>query len=553
MIPFAVRLSNSATDQHITQKVDGLSLRSVVPGGYASATFNLQSPIDVKDPLLAAYTRCYVYDIRSGATVWEGKLQVAGRAVSDQGEVWSLTAIGPSSHTEDQTVPHVWIDRDLSRWTRDPLVASLAASNTGSGTDPTGAITSDVLLCGFPGGSTVNTGSRAQLVYTALVGSGQTLGIIGFTWKGGKADANYQAQASTGTYPTFLESTFGANLATAATFNSEIVITDFPAGRDFVSIRLIRTAGGALTVADDTTWALFSNTTILGRRTTADGSGFQTFTSSIHVQASWVIQDLLGRILTQYDGAGATLSAPDTYNIDQFAYPDGVTARQVLDDLMALEPNTYWAAWESTTVGFTAKHRFEWRTWPTTPRYEATVVDGFDNPAPTYDLYNKVVVQYRDTRGRIQRVTRTQVVPELDGQNVIRSAFIDLTDEAGTSGNATQAGDNFLAEHAKPVSGGTLTVARPIVDYVQAGAQPRLVQPWEIRPGELIRLRDLEPSSLVSASGFAVRDGQTVFRIVSTEVNEDGVATLELDRFGVSETRSLVALHRKRARRWRAL
>lgn len=542
MTPFSVRLSNSTIDKHITQRIEGLSLREAVPGGFASATFSLHSPIDSKDPLLAPYTRVYVYDARNGRTIYEGDLQVAGRSAGDQGEVWSLTAIGPAAHAEDQVFVRVYIDRDLSRWVRDPLTATASSANAGGGTDPTAAINTDVLLCGFPGGTVVNTGSRAQVAYTALVGSGQTLGVFGFTWKGGKADANYQAQASTGTYPTYLESTFGANLATAATFNSEIVITDFPAGRDFVALRLIRTAGGALTVADDTTWALFSAVTLLGRRTTADGAGFQTFTSSIHVQASWVIQDLLGAILTRFDGANAVLSASDTYNIDQLAYPDGVTARQILDDLMGFEPASYWTTGPSNPA--TGKYAFEWKTWPTTPRYLATVADGFDNPAPTYDLYNKVVVQYRDIRGRVGRVTRTQAVPELDNAGITRTGFINLTDEAGSSGNATEAGDNFLADHQVPVSSGTLTLARPIADLVEN----RFVQPWEVRAGEQIRVRGIETSAATLGTA-ASRDGETVFRIVSRDVGEDGVATLELDHFTVSEARALVDLKRNRMRR----
>ena len=46
-----------------------------------------------------------------------------------------------------------------------------------------------------------------------------------------------------------------------------------------------------------------------------------------------------------YDGAGAVISTT-THLIDQLAYHDGVTPFQVLEDLMALEPAYYWAAFQ---------------------------------------------------------------------------------------------------------------------------------------------------------------------------------------------------------------
>jgi hypothetical protein len=103
--------------------------------------------------------------------------------------------------------------------------------------------------------------------------------------------------------------------------------------------------------------------------------------------------------------------------------------------------------------------------------------------------------------------------------------------------------DTFLSEHASPYSAGTLTIARPIVDLLNF----RTVMPWQIVPGKLIRVRGIEASHQLT--GAASRDGITTFRIVSVEVNGEGVATLELDMFTQTEARALSVLLKKRNRK----
>jgi len=270
-------------------------------------------------------------------------------------------------------------------------------------------------------------------------------------------------------------------------------------------------------------------------------SGAAGMTSISYVRASWVVDDLLGRMLPQYDGANASVDTTDLVDIDQLAYLDPATPNQVLEDLMKLEPSKFWAAWESDSTG---KYRFEWRSWGTTARYEATVDDGFDSPAPATELYNKVRVRWKDARGRIKTTSLTQSVPELDDNGIVREWFEDISDEVGSAANATVVGTAILAEHNQRTSAGTLTVARPILDVQQS----RSVAPWMIRPGELIRVRGVEASATTNIAE-TTRDGATVFRIVSVEVGEEGVATLELDMFTQSEARSLADLWKKRNRK----
>lgn len=544
MIPITVRLSNPGLDIHVTQKLAGLTWRTVIPGGYASATFALQRPIDVNDPMLAPFTRVYVYDGRDGSVLWEGRLQMSGRSAGDQGQVWALTAIGPSAHTLDQSSPLVYIDTRLEPWQRSNYEGAVmpAGANVAITNHPNTSLV-DVVLCQFPSGLPVVNTSRAAALYDLLVGTGMFIGAIGFSWDAGFTSSTWNAQLGTGNGATYLETPFSATGNIAGGTFVGWVVDDFPVARDFAGIRLVNTSAGSVTISDDLRWISFANIRVLGRRMDSSGvlvSGASAMGSSVFVRASWVIGDLLGRMLPQYDGPNAEFNAANTVDIDQLTYEDPVTPSQVLDDLMQLEPACYWAAWESNTAG---EYRFEWSNWPTTPQYEASVDDGFDSPAPQFEVYNKVRVRYKDPRGKTQIYTTSQTVDVLTSAGIIRQGFIDLADEVGSAANAAAVAATFLTEHNSPSSGGTLTVARPIRDLLTG----RQVMPWQILPGRLIRVRGIEASSQVT--GDVTRDGITVFRIVSVEVNGEGVATLELDMFTPTEARALSAVAKKRNRK----
>lgn len=542
MIPVTVRLANSKADRHITRKISGLTYRIVVPGGYAVASFTLHTPITVNDPLLAPFTRVYVYDGRNGTVLWEGRLSMPGRSAGDAGEVWSLTAAGPSAHTLDETAPLIYLDTRLDQWERSVLETSMPASSSVSvGNHPNTAVFDAVICQAGPGVPVTDSPqSKIAATYNGFVGSGMEIGAIGYSWDAGFTSAQWDIQAVVGPYPTYTHILGSAAANVAGGTVTVWVITDFPAGRDVCTLRMVRVSGGAATVAGDTTWATFANIRILGRRMDASGNLIDGafMSSSIFVRASWIVADLLGRMLPQYDGANAILTG-DTVDITQLAYDDPVNANQVLEDLMGQEPSTYWAAWESNADG---KHRFEWSTWPATVRYEASVDDGFDSPAPTFELYDRVRVRWRDTRGRIKWTTQVQTVQALTDEGLSREGYIDLGDEAGSTANAVSAAWAFLLEHRAPSSSGTLTVARPIRDIANA----RTVMPWEILPGQMIRVRGVEASRQLDDD---TRDGQTIFRIVGVEVDGEGVARLELDMFPQTEQRQLAGLIKKRTRR----
>jgi hypothetical protein len=267
----------------------------------------------------------------------------------------------------------------------------------------------------------------------------------------------------------------------------------------------------------------------------ATGADITTGYSSDTILAHEVVADVVGRLLPRYDGAAAAIATTAAFGIEQLAYPDGVTPARLLDDLMLLEPAYYWAAWERLPSG---KHRFEWVAWPTSVRYEADVTDGFASVGGAADLYNSVQVRYLDAAGEIRTVRRTQTVDALTAAGLTREAYVDLGDEAGvTATQAQRAGDQWLAEHRYPPNAGTLTLGRPVIDLLTG----RMAQPWEIRPGTLIRVRGVLPR--VDALNQSGRDGVTVFRVVAVTYRAStAAAELELDQYPATVSRALADL-----------
>lgn len=530
-IPLTVRLSNAGFNLDVTRQLRDLRFRSTAPGGFASATMSLDRPLTLKPREIGYYSRVYIYDGRSGATVWEGRLEDPGRGNSMQGQVWTLTAMGPAAHTKDRVVPLVYVDRSLERWTRIDTMAGAEAYST----DNPGGSPEQVLLLKFSQALDVVTNSRAVMRYAQLDLNGQKLGRINYAWDAGGTTPNWQVQAVTSGGGGGNETPRADNWDTAgAGLSAKVINTNWTVRRDLLDLRAIRT-GGATTIADDNAWAVIRTPVVVATRYDAAGNELTsgaTYTADT-VLSSEVVADLLGRLLPLFDGANASI-ATTSYAIEQLAYPDGVDAAGVLDDLMQIDNSYFWAAWESTSTGL---WRFVWQAWPTTVRYEADVVDGYESQGSGDGLYDQVTVRWRDPGGVVKTTVRTQTVADLTAAGFSRQAIVDLADVTGSLANAQRYGDNFLADHNRAPNAGQLRIGRPIYDAQLC----RLVQPWEIRPGNLIRCGAILPRP--DALNVSDRDGTTTFRIVSSEYStSDAAAFLELDSYTSSTARALADL-----------
>lgn len=530
-MPLSVRLVTSRGEKHITLELRDLSFRDVAIGGWASARMSLDRPLITQPDEIIYYGRVLIYNTRSAQVVWEGRLEDPGRGVRSDGQIWDLTAMGPAARVADNPQPLFYADTTLSseRWARDDLNSQPAWDlDVGGGNN---RITMTVAR-----GTVAVTGGELRAENESLRGAGLLLGRVGFAWDAGVTDANWLVRCVTSpdggatqhtAYSASLTTT-GAGISCEAGGANAIT-----AGDASVALKLIRITADQ-TVANDDTWIFFDGpVSVRMLLKNAAGVDITSGYSLPTVLASDVVKDLLGRMLGSYDGANAVV-ATTTYPIDQLAYPDGVDAARVLSDLLMLEPAYRWGAYESNAVG---KHRFEWTLWPTQVRYEADVLDGFDSPGSAVDLYNGVQVRWREQSGQIRVTHRTAIVPILADAQLTREAIIDLGDNIGSTAAAIQVGDTFLADHTYPPNAGRLTVARPVLDLLTG----RMTPPWEIKAGELIRVRGVLPR--IDALNASSRDGVTVFRVWSREYSAaSAAATLELDSYAPSTARALASL-----------
>lgn len=541
-VPLAVRLVTPRADRLVTRDLRDLSFRENAIGGWASITMSLDRPLSL-DPLeFDYYSRCYVYDTRNGAVVCEGRLEDPGRSAAD-GQIWELAAMGPSAHAQDRTVPLIYVDRGLPVWENATRATPGATSRVSANPGGTDSNDEQVLFFQFPESSSLVTNDRAVLRYWPIQRAGQKLARYDYTWDAGLTSADFEIQGVTRVDGSATGENSRTNAWNVAGGGSvpKVVVTDFPNGRNTLDIRGIRT-GGAIGPLLGDAWCVAIDPVVVALRLDASGNEITTGYTVSTVLASQVVADLLGRLLTSYDGAGATV-ATTSFAIPHLAYPDGTTGAGLLGDLMLLEPDFRWGAYESNAAG---KYRFEWVQWPTSVRYEADVSDGFSSPGSGDGLFNAVRVRWTDVKGGIRTTRRTSTVAELTAAGLTREAFLDLGTDIGNPANADQIGDQFLLQHADAPNAGRLTVARPIRDL----AQGRMVMPWEIKAGELIRVRGVLPR--IDALNPVARDGVTVFRIWSKEYSvARAAASLELDSSYLNTAQILADLARNRITRRR--
>lgn len=519
-VPLAVRLKTGRADRHVTRELRDISYRSAIPGGFASAQMTLDRPLSLDPEEIRQFGKVYIYDGRNGRTVWYGRLEDPGRGVTAEGQQWTLTATGAAAHVKDRTVPLIYVDTSWERWHRFGL--SFMAGRDDLQYDNTVADEPRLILqC--PRGVVAASGWQVGREYRHLRDFGQKLARVASSYNSGRTVTDWRVQYVTRDGAGGSEIAANGGFTTTGSGLTVVVVTNFANGRDLVEVKIVRQTSTE-TVANDDTWSRIGvGPGIVVRAMLFDKNGNEITTgyTADTVLASEVVADLLGRLLNKFDGANASI-ATTTFAIPHLAYPDGTTAEKVLSDLMGFESTFYWAAWEPRVTA--DKAFFEWRSWPTTVRYEATAADGFDSPGSAGELYDRVKVRWRDANGRVRFNTRTQTVAALADEGLPREALIDLGDEATTSAAADRVGDQFLLEHAAAPNAGSLTVRQPIFDATSG----RKVEPWEIQPGHLIRVRDVLPR--VDGLNATSRDAVTIFRLVGTDYRaSDNSCTLELD------------------------
>lgn len=302
-----------------------------------------------------------------------------------------------------------------------------------------------------------------------------------------------------------------------------------------------------------------------------------------YVTLRQVVEDVVGRFLVGGWNLGkeAGLQGPDipwpgqvrpievymdassTAAFTDLTYFDGATAADILGDMMRAQPEAYWAIWESRYGATQASgdrnqtgFRFEWATWPLSWGYEASSLDGLEEQPDGENLFNYVFYKYElnepwnGTPGHRRMETDWSREPhggsdpaafsrgnDLNHAWVTRAVTL-IRSEPTTDAVATS--DPLLDRFTRTGNAGTITIRRPIHYYdpgeTSYSGGSRMVQPWEIRPGKLIRITDVMPRGMIQDHSHGQdappeAHAGTVWRVVATEYSSgDNSCRLELDQ-----------------------
>lgn len=537
-VPLTVRLG----DRSVTRECAALAWRKEAIGGLQSITLRIAAPL-VNLDTAEHLTDVTVYDSRTAEIVAQGRVADTGRSASADGQMWDITCFGPAQHASDRKRPLIYVDTRLDTFKRAGEFSTKGAQTT---TDERPSDTPSLLVSANDG-KTVGTSWQGTFISRAVQQADMKLARLRCQIDAGVVGANYIQSIRVATDDASLSAVDSASADTSTATLSGVVVTDFSNGHNQACVQAARQTSSVAATDDHwfEFWGVVQRTLLLD----ADGTEITTGYSANTVLAHEIVADLLGRVLNQYDGAGASIDTTAAYTIDQAAWPDGITPAEVLEDLMALEPAYFWTTGPDVTGN---GYQFWWKPWPTTVRYEGTPDDGADFPASMQTVFNKVTVRWQDEHGKTRTRSRTSAAagvtsPTLDRMDelgITRDDMIDAGDEIGSSAAATRLADNFLDEHANPQNAGTITISRPIRD-LSTGA---MVDPHEIEPSELIRVRGVE--SYVDSLNADSSDGRTVFRIWAVNYSSDShSAQLELDTYPRTTAAALARLAKRRRRK----
>lgn len=538
-----VRINDGQSDRMVTRYCRGLKFTKVAPGGHKSISVHMNLPRNTFNDL-GPEDRIYVYDARTMRTIIEGYLENPTPDDGPDGQSYDLSAVGGMALANDETRGLIYVDKMLDGWSEIHYGGSAHPDSTaGPYTDPDSGING--LRAQLPRGTVLATNSTAAADYRPIDRAGMQVAGVRIVTQSAKVDANYRTQFYDFTGSTNIGDI--SQMSTVSFDQTQWIGVSIVAGATKFLLQLNRT-GAPGNVADDTTWTLFTGISVLGRRMDRNGTLLTTAaahgSTALSVLASQVVEDLLGRLLTFCDPVTAQVDA-SAFAITQLAYPDGVKAAGLLNDLAVFEPDFVWEILETLDNG---KHRFNFRAWPTTldvatkagltnpvpARYEVSVRDGWRQSGSDVDLCNRILVSWTDPTGATQVTPVTAASLGLTGIGLPIDALgsrvkdadpITLPPEKSSLDIALRIGGQILTDKINPPKAGTVLVRRPIVDQVTGYP----VAPWEIEPGYLCRIRETGDALRITQVDYD-DDSCSMLLTLGTPVLSDEQRLARLDR-----------------------
>jgi hypothetical protein len=527
LLNVGIRISNARFDGIITGWVLGPpTLKFADPGGMISASFKVEYQIGVRSDIFMPYSRVYFFDKATGEIVFEGDMQHPGRASGDGGFSLDIIVKGGVDRLSDWSGPRIWVDRDMTAWIKTSN--SVVATNV-QPVEDRGGSGNDSLTLAFPSDQHVETNSRCEAGYYRIRESGQELGWFNYSWDGGHTSGSpgWLVRSIATPPSTVVRSEI---LSVSGSGGSGAIVGgSLPTGSNVVFLQLIWTSGSSNTgsAGADIVWASIMTLVVICRLKNKTGA-FQP--GSIppyndYLTAQYVVEDMLGTelLINDFDGANSIVDNGAGYGIRQLAYPDGVTPRQVFDELMKYEQDMTYLVGPSNPAN--GKYHIDWIQRSETIRYQFYVwIDQYEAGAQEVDQYDVAIARWRSPTGIIKQTVTTQSIPEMTAVGRSRRIYQDLSDTTSDSNNAAQANSILLNDHRFPTNGGKITVSREVVDMWTG----RRVAPHQIKPGYVANIVGINPHR--DALNSSPRNGSTICRIMANDYDTaSNSASLDLD------------------------
>lgn len=470
----------------VSEILTDFTYRLGVPGGFLGGSGKLWASISDYD--IRANTRLTITDGRTARTLWQGYLDSPGDSFDETGEGFDLNAQGAMTLAGDQAEQLLYLDSSYEHWRADDRNdENLAPSGEGSAAAWPDT-EQDALLLQFASGTPIGRADEARMIHDLADTAPMGIGGYSFKVKSGLNSNGYQARVTLSGNGVVEQ----IDMQTSTQFMAGVLGINIGAAGDVLKVRL-RRVKGATNVGTDKIWTGFADPYVVGNRWDRFGDSQLTAGSLpnlTYVLASEVVEDMVARLMPMVDPAKVYIDA-SSYHIDQMTYADPTRATGVLEDLELFEPN--WA-WRVTAAGADQKHGFQYTKWPTSPRYEISLADGYSAPGGESTLANRVAVGWVDRKGRERTEIVTRYVPELggtpanplQGARIIDAEKVSLDETVSSLANAQRIGGQYLRLVNNPPKAATATVVRPIRDLQRAG----FVAPWEIEPFTICRLRE---------------------------------------------------------------
>lgn len=485
--PFGARLKVPGRPEiEVSEELTGFTYRSTAPGGFAGAQGKLWLSTEQFD--IGPMSKLTITDARHAGVLWEGYLDNPGDSFDENGQAFDLSAQGAQTLVGDQAECLLYLDAQMSNWRSDDRNDSRLAPSSEASAGAWPDTEQDALMLQFGSGSPVGKGDEARIIHDLADSCPMGVGGYSFRLKCGITANGYDVRVRLSNN-TGNQSQLGMD-STVQTFDNVVGSGTFPNPGDILKL-VLRRIKGATNVGTDRIWAGFADPYVVGNRKDRHGNVvLDGSTDMTSIKASDVVEDLIYRMMPMIDPYRCWVDDSGTFEIDQLTYADPVRATGVLEDLELFEPDFQWRVGASNSQDL---HEFRYVDWPTTPRYEISIQDGYEAPGGDTDLCNRIVVGYVGRRGQKRSKTITTWVPELGGtpanplSDRIRDADrIELDEAVSSAANAQRIGEQVLRLKNNPPKAATANIARHVWDRKQGC----LVAPWEIEPGFVARVRE---------------------------------------------------------------